>query len=75
MIHGVDLSHHNGEHAAPLDVAFYIVRISYGTQLGHVVPDLAAEGHFARALSSKGPRILAAYHYLATSPESAPGED
>lgn len=75
MIHGVDLSHHNGEHAAPLDVDFYLVRVSFGLASGRVAPDLAAEGHLERALTSKRPVVLAAYHYLSTAPSGASGED
>lgn len=75
LLHGVDLSHHNGEHAAPLDVDFAIVRVSYGTPDGRTLPDLAAEGHLERLTSGGRKPVLAAYHYLATGPYGAPGED
>ncbi len=75
MLQGVDLSHHNGEHAAPLDVDFAIVRVSYGMPDGRVLPDLAAEGHLERLTSDGRKPVLAGYHYLATGPDGAPGED
>lgn len=75
MIHGVDLSHHNGETSAPLDVDFYIVRISFGTPDGRVLPDRAAEGHLERVAKIKRPILLAGYHYLSTAPRGASGEE
>ena len=73
-LQGCDLSHHNGEHSAPL-LDFAIVRISYGMPDGRTLPDLAAEGHFARLTSDGKPRVLAAYHYLSTGPAGASDED
>lgn len=75
LINGCDLSHHNGEHAAPLSVDFAIVRVSYGMPDGRVLPDHAAETHLARLTSDGKPRILAGYHYLATGPTGASGEE
>lgn len=75
MIHGVDLSHHNGERAAPLDVDFFIVRVSFGMPDGRVLPDLSAEAHLERASKIKRPILLAGYHYLSTAPHGPSGED
>lgn len=75
LINGIDLSHHNGEASAPLSAAFAIVRVSFGMPDGRTLPDLAAEGHLERLTSDGKPRVLAAYHYLATGPAGASGED
>ncbi len=74
-LHGCDLSHHNGATSAPLDVDFAIVRVSYGMPDGRVLPDLAAEGHLERLTSDGRKPVLAGYHYLATGPHGAEGED
>ena len=74
-LQGCDLSHHNGEASAPLSCSFAIVRVSYGMPDGRTLPDLAAERHLERLTSDGKPRILAAYHYLATGPDGATGED
>ncbi len=56
-LQGCDLSHHNGEHSAPL-LDFAIVRVSYGMPDGRTLPDLAAEGHLDRLTSDGKPRVL-----------------
>lgn len=72
-LQGIDVSHHNAPAAAPINVDFGIVRVSFGMPDGRTLPDESAERHLGRLASARVP-VLAAYHYLSTAAGSAEGE-